>query len=244
MIFRNIVFAAVTAGIIAGLMLGALQTYLVTPTILAAEVFEIVDEAPAAGHGHGASHATTHAHNEEAWGPEDGAERTFYTVVADVVSGIGFALLLVSVMTLSGKATIKNGWLWGAAGFVVFFAAPGIGLTPEIPGMEAANLQGRQGWWLSTIALTGLGLGLIAFANIALKVGGALLLAVPHILGAPLPESHGFSHPDPAAVTQLENLATAFVQQTAIANGVFWLVLGIACAIAMKQFGLLDAEQE
>ena len=250
MFFRNLVFSAVTAGLVAGFVLGLMQLFLVTPTILAAEMFEVaeVPAVSASQHSHGEasdSQGVGHHHGDTgAWAPEDGAERTFSTFTSNILTGIGFALLLSSIMAFSGKASIKNSWLWGAAGFVVFFAAPSLGLTPEIPGAEAANLQDRQGWWLTTVLLTGLGLGVIAFAQPILKMAGIILLLIPHILGAPLPEHHGFSHPDPAAVQQLTALADAFVQQTAIANGVFWLVLGVVCVLAMKQFGLIGTTEK
>ncbi len=242
MIFRNIIFASIIAGVIAGFALGLIQAFSTTETILAAEVYEIVEEQPAAPtHGHEAS-ATDH-HDPEAWGPEDGAERTSYTFLADLLAGIGFAILLISLMTLSGKGNVKNGWLWGLAGFATFFFIPALGLVPEIPGMEAANLQGRQGWWVMTVALTGLGFWLIAFGHINLKVAGLVLLALPHILGAPLPDTHGFSHPDPAAVLTLESLASQFEMQTMIANAVFWLLLGTVSGFMIKKFGLVGGEK-
>ncbi len=247
MFFRNIIFSAVIAGLVAGFVLGLIQVFLVTPTILAAETFEVT-EAPTlnASQHHQGETSTQGAghHDAEAWAPEDGAERTFSTFASNILTGVGFALLLSCIMIFSGKASIKNSWLWGVAGFAVFFVAPSVGLTPEIPGAEAANLQGRQGWWLTTVLLTGLGLGIIAFAQPILKVGGAILLAIPHILGAPLPEHHGFSHPDPAIVQQLSSLAEDFVQQTAIANAIFWVVLGVACVVAMKQFGLIGSSEQ
>ncbi len=241
MIFRNIIFAGIIAGIIAGFALGLIQTVSTTETILAAEVYEVAEEPAAPAHGHEA--AVADHHNPEAWGPEDGVERTSYTFLSDILAGIGFAILLLSLMTMSGKANIKNGWIWGLAGFVTFFFMPALGLVPEIPGMEAANLQGRQGWWIMTVVLTGFSLWLIAFCNISLKVAGVVLLALPHILGAPLPEAHGFSHPDPAAILTLKTLASQFETQTMIANVVFWLLLGITSGALMKKFGLIDNEQ-
>ncbi len=255
MYFRNIVFAALIVGTLAGLILGAVQTFGVTPTILAAEVYEVAEPVVNALPEHHQQAAVEHNHNDHAqeistgghehspdtWAPADGAERIFYTFVADILSGIGFALLLISAMAFSGKASTKNSWLWGAAGFITFFVAPGLGLTPEIPGMEAANLQGRQGWWLITVVLTAVGLGLIAFGQLNLKIGGLVLLLLPHILGAPLLEgTHGFNNPDQSAVAALKVLAEQFIHYTAIANAIFWLVLGVASAVVMKQFGLLD----
>lgn len=190
------------------------------------------------------SHAASgHSHDPEAWAPEDGIERIAYTIGANILSAIGFALLLLSAMALSGKANVKTGVFWGIAGYLTFFVAPGMGLHPEIPGMEAANIQGRQGWWLATVVMTAGGLGLIAFGHISLKMGGVALLLIPHFLGAPLPEVHGFSHPDAAAVAELENLANNFVQATAIANGIFWLIVGITSGYFINKFGILVPEE-
>lgn len=191
-----------------------------------------------------AHQATGHSHDPDAWAPEDGFERIAYTFGANILSAIGFALLLLSGMALAGKANIKTGALWGVAGYLSFFVAPAIGLHPEIPGMEAADIQGRQGWWLATVVMTAAGLGLIAFGHISLKLGGLVLLLIPHFLGAPLPETHGFAHPDAAAVAALEGLAHSFVQYTAIANGIFWLVVGISSGYFINKFGILTPEDK
>ena len=234
MLFRNLVFSAVLVGILSGIVLGLVQQLSVVPTILAAEVYEIADEEPvAAGHEHAA-----HSHDPEAWGPEDGAERIFFPFVSNLLAGIGFSMGLFSAMEFSGMANVKNGILWGLAGYITFFVAPGFGLHPEIPGMEAANLQGRQGWWITTVVFTGLGLALIAFAPMGAKIAGLVLLSIPHILGAPLPEVHGFLHPDAEAVSALEGLAHSFVQSTAIANAVFWIVVGVASGFCINKFSL------
>jgi len=264
MIFRNLVFAAVLVGIISGVVLAAVQQIAVTPTIIAAEQYEVADEAPAANTGHdhkidqhaaghhdvvmalntAEQHNKAHSHDPEAWAPQDGFERLFFTSFSNVLAGIGFGLLILAAMTYHGKANIKIGALWGVAGYLTFFVAPALGLHPEIPGMEAANLQGRQGWWLTTITLTAIGLGLIAFAHISLKAAGVVLLAIPHVLGAPLPAliegaSH-FSHPDPQAVLALEALAKEFLQATAIANAAFWIVLGLSCGYFINKFDILQ----
>lgn len=296
MIFRNLVFASVLVGIVSGVVLALVQQVAVTPTIIAAEQFEVAHEAAvvlapivieqsAHTHDHASAHANAdhhghqdsllaphnehahhaqsteqptaqsnnhggsdHHHDPDAWAPEDGFERLFFTSISNVLAGMGFGLLILAAMTYLGKASILSGLLWGVAGYLTFFIAPTLGLHPEIPGMEAANLQGRQGWWLTTVALTGAGLGLIAFAHISLKIAGVVLLVIPHMLGAPLPElaagaSH-FSHPDPQAVIALEALAADFLQATAIANGVFWLVLGVSCGYVINKFDIINSTQE
>jgi len=276
MFFRNIVFAALAAGILAGIILGTLQHFQVTPIILGAEVYEIADEAepPLAAEAHdhtnpahhtpekmaehlaaiepasnehtaknAEGHGTDHHHDPEAWGPEDGAERIFYTYLSSSLMAIGFALVIISGMSLTDKKSIKAGALWGLAGYIAFFVAPTLGLPPEIPGMEAAALEGRQSWWLLTVLLTAIGLGLLAFGKGALRWSGLLVIAIPHILGAPQPESHGFAHPDATAVAALEALVGQFEIATAVVNGIFWVCLGLLCAVAMNTLFKLPKEE-
>ena len=156
---------------------------------------------------------------------------------------IGFALVIISGMALSGKKSAKAGFLWGLAGYIAFFLAPSLGLPPEIPGMEAAALEGRQSWWLLTVTFTALGLGLLAFGKGTLRWGGLLIIAIPHILGAPQPALHGFSHPDANAVAALEALVGQFVMTTTVINGIFWVCLGILCGVAISTLFKLPNEE-
>ncbi|WP_250656020.1 CbtA family protein [Alkalimarinus coralli] len=277
MFFRNIVFAAVAAGLLAGIILGTLQHFQVTPIILGAEVYEIADELPsstdmaageATAHDHSnpahhtsenisghfealennsdtasKQHIQEHSHDPEAWGPEDGAERTFFTFLSSTLMAIGFSLVVISGMALSGKTSPVAGLLWGLAGYLSFFVSPSLGLPPEIPGMEAAALEGRQSWWLLAVTFTSLGLGLLAFGKGALRWGGLLVIAIPHILGAPQPAMHGFAHPDANAVAALEALVGQFVMATTVVNGVFWVCLGLLSAIAINTLFKLPDEE-
>lgn len=245
MLFRNIVFAALLVGLISGLTVSVLQKFTTTPIILSAEEYEIIDdEASASANSHleALSHtkeSTTekdHDHNKEAWAPQDGFERSFFTTLANVLTGIGFSLVLLSIMAFKGNANAKNGLLWGLAGFAVFFIAPGLGLHPEIPGMQAAALKGRQGWWLMTVMLTGGGLALLVFGDKLSRFGGLILIAVPHVLGAPHPEVHGFLHPDPRAVEILNSLAVKFMWATAFTVGVFWISMGALSGYVSDRF--------
>ncbi len=63
-----------------------------------------------------------------------------------------------------------------------------------------------------------MGLGLIAFARPLLKALGAVILVLPHIIGAPQPDSHVGLAP-----AQLEE---AYAYAAIITNGVFWIFLG------------------
>ena len=128
----------------------------------------------------------------ESWAPADGFERFAYTAGANVVTAIGFALILVAVSeAFGGIASWRQGLFWGFAGFAVFTLAPGLGLPPELPAMPTADLAARQVWWIGTVLATAAGLALIAFrSSIPLALLGVVLIVVPHIIGAPQPESH------------------------------------------------------
>ncbi len=209
--FRELVTAALWTGLLAGLLLTAIQQIQVIPALLKAEVYEQnATVVPDAG--------TSHEHS--AWQPENGWERTFFTTVANISLGVGFALLMGAIMHLRTRPdNWRIGLLWGLAGYLTFFVAPSLGLPPEVPGTEAANLEDRQTWWLITVLDTGFGLWLLAFAKTRTnQFFGAVLLAAPHLIGAPQPEV-----PSSAAPAEL---AHSFITATVFANAVFWLALG------------------
>lgn len=237
-IFRNAVFAAAAAGLLAGLILAALQTYATVPLILQAETFE---NAGAPAHDHGAAPAEAAPaeitaapaeshHGEDAWAPEDGFERFAFTLGANIVSGIGFALVLIAASEFAGGiASWRQGVIWGFAGFAVFTLAPGLGLPPELPAMPAADLFARQAWWIGTVTATAAGLALIAFTGrAALSILGVVLIVAPHIIGAPQPASHESPIP--------ESLHHQFVVAVTVTNLVFWVALGGIVGLVRQRF--------
>lgn len=236
-VFRNVVFVAALAGLVAGVVMAALQAYATVPLILQAETFENAGggdttdaAAPAEDHSHDAGTAA-HDHDEEGWAPEDGFERFFYTSMANIVTGIGFALVLVAVSELAGGiGGWRQGLFWGFAGFAVFTLAPGLGLPPELPAMPAADLAARQVWWIGTVVATAAGLWLIAFrASLPLALLGVALIVLPHVIGAPQPDSH--DSPVPA------DLHHSFVVAVTVTNLVFWVVLGAAVGFFRQRVG-------
>ncbi|MBJ7312493.1 CbtA family protein [Rugamonas sp. CCM 8940] len=188
--------------------------------------------ATPAPHAHGAEAGGEHEHGHEhgGWKPENGAQRTFFSAVANISMAVAFGLLLSAAMTLRG---VSHGWrgalLWGAAGYAVFFLAPSLGLPPEVPGTAAAPLGERQVWWLLTVAATAGGLALLALApRWPLKLAGVAILLAPHLVGAPQPLVHASAAP--------AELAQSFIYATAFANAVFWLALGALSGFFFKKF--------
>lgn len=223
-VFRNVVFIAALSGLLAGLVLAGLQSWFTVPLILQAEAYE--HSAGATAHDH---------HHDSAWAPADGAERLGFTIAANVVTGIGFALLLVAVSEVAGGiGGWRQGLGWGLAGFAVFTLAPGLGLPPELPGMPAADLAARQTWWVLTAAATAGGLAMIVFGRtMLLAVCGIALILAPHLWGAPLPDQ--FESEVPA------DLHHRFVVAVTLTNFVFWLVLGAATGMIRSRMQVAGA---
>lgn len=246
-LFRNVVFIAAIAGLVAGVVLACMQAYATVPLILKAEVYEqaggghdhaVAPAAPAenaAGTMAMSSTAPAPAEamapaEDEGWAPADGFERFGFSVVANIVTGIGFALVLVAVSEFAGGiGNWRQGLFWGLAGFAVFTLAPGLGLAPELPAMPAADLVQRQIWWWATVVATAAGLGLIAFRrSLPLAILAVALIVAPHIVGAPQPDSFETAIP--------EGLHHQFVVAVTLTNLVFWLVLCMVVGLVRGRF--------
>lgn len=235
--FRRIFFTAVIAGLLGGVAISAVQEFTTTPIILHAEEFENKggDKAPdqKQSRKHGArdlgitliSPALAHGpekddHAAAAWGPSGGLERTLFTTLANILTGIGFALILTACFALSGRPVNgQTGVLWGLAGFGVASLAPALGLPPEVPGSMAADLASRQLWWFLCAALTAAGLWAMIFRNgAAWTIGGIVLIALPHLIGAPQPEQVGGAVPP--------EIAAHFVAASLVTAAIFWCATG------------------
>ena len=233
---RIFLTVALLAGISAGVVSWAVQMFGTTPLILEAEVFETagapaepVAAAEATAHTHEAGTAA-HEHDAEAWGPADGWERNLYTLGADVLTGVGFAFLLTAAIVFFGKgADWRRGLLWGLAGFASSSLAPAFGLPPELPGTEAAPLLDRQLWWIGTVVATAGGLFAAAWLrNVYGYAIAVVLIAAPHVIGAPQPETPGGLAP--------EELEHRFILVAIATSLVFWLVLGALTGAFFKRY--------
>ena len=233
MIFRRIVIYAFLVGALSGLLLTGVQLFQVIPIIQSAERFEGEPAAaeaakvaqPAQAHDHAAHDHGGHEHDADAWAPADGAERTGFTLLSNMLSATGLALLVLAAMVASVRLSAANkldwrhGLLWGAAGYAAFFVAPALGLPPEIPGAAAAPLESRQIWWILAVVCTAAGLAGAAFGKSPWRWAALGLLVVPHLVGAPHPSTEMFAGQPPAAAAELTELARQFIGATAIANG-------------------------
>lgn len=224
---RRVLLAALAAGLAVGVLVTALQAFTTTPLILAAEVYE----AAGGGEAHGHAHDDGHAHDGDGAFPGGEVDRLVSTLLANVVTSVGFALLLVAGFALSGRhVDERQGLLWGLAGFAVFALAPAAGLPPELPGTMAAELADRQAWWLFAAGGAAVGLWLIVFwrnrFGIPLGLAAALL---PHVVGAPAPEAMGGSAPP--------ELAAEFAALAIAVQAVFWAMLGWIAGGLYRRFG-------
>jgi len=210
--FRALIVTALLAGSAAGLILFAIQHVTIVPLIERAEVFE--DAAP--------SHAMAD-HADAAWEPAAGSQRIGLTAVSTMLSGIGFASVLLAAMSLrAAPLTPSRGVLWGLAGFACFVLAPALGLPPKPPGAAVGALEARQLWWLGTVVATAAGLWMLGgiSASWPVRALGVVVILIPHAIGAPGPDGEDVV---PAA------LMREFAWLSVLTNLVFWLVLGALC---------------
>ncbi|MCZ4271807.1 CbtA family protein [Maritalea porphyrae] len=224
--FKNILFAAVFAGLAAGLVMSGFSFWKVVPLIIQAEQYESADHdhhaVPAETSETEVAHADDHDQAVEesppAWAPTDGFERNAYTVAANLLVGVGFALMLGAISVLFAiPFNLQNSLLWGLAGFITFSIAPSLGLAPELPGMPAGDLGARQVWWWATVVVTAAAFVTMAKFPEPMVIAGAIVaLLVPHLLGAPQPEGH-----DASMVPA--HLAANYVSAAHFMAAAFWL---------------------
>jgi len=202
---------ALAGGIAAGIVTAILQQVFLVPMILQAEALELG----------GAEHVYR------------GLDRALYTALFDCLGAFGFALLLAVGCAWRGVRTWKQGLAWGLAGYASFALAPALGLPPELPGVESAALVARQLWWLGTALATAAGIATLAFVS-ARRVAllGLILLALPHIIGAPGGLGIG-------AVR--EGIARNFAFGSLAVSLVMWSTIGIVTVMVMKRAEILHS---
>jgi cobalt transporter subunit CbtA len=236
----RIVQTGLFAGFLTALIYSMVQAFTVTPLILEAEVYE----QATGGHGHGATVVAEHSHDEGAaapasavepappWQPSDGIQRYGVTVLANIVTAVGFAFVMAAAFMIRGRPVdMRAGLWWGAAGYTIFALAPSLGLPPEVPGAVAADLEIRQIWWFGAMAATAAGLGLLVFAKpLWLRAIGVPIILLPHLIGAPHPVG---LEPGPVP----PELASLYVVWALVAALFFWLLLGASAGEIYRRLG-------
>ena len=200
---------AVVGDIAAGILTAILQQVFLIPMILRAEALELG--------------GAEHVHH--------GLDRVVNTALFDCLGAFGFALLLATACAWRGARSWKQGLVWGIAGYASFALAPALGLAPELPGVESAALVARQIWWVGTALATAAGIASIAFAPArSIRMLGVLILALPHIIGAPGGQGIASVGDGPARSFALASLAVSFVM---------WITIGIVTVVVMKRLEIL-----
>lgn len=221
---QRILSSALVAGLLAGLLAALLNIATLVPMILEAETFEAAmgnhhsTPVESAGQDHAApAEEPDGGGGGPAWG------RNFGTIATTLVAYMGFGLVLGAAMALAARSghglTARRGALWGMAAFAAVHLAPAAGLAPELPGMAAGPLVARQAWWVLCVGSTALGLVSLAFGqSLAAILVGLALVALPHLVGAPVgPGSESLVPPSLAAEFAARSLGVAALT---------WVVLG------------------
>ena len=241
--FKRLFAGALFAGLGTGALAALIELTFVVPLIHEGELYEtgaLVHFGAAGSQEQDHSEATPSAvpltdvlpdiehGQDDAITSESSQTRAIGTLGFFLVSYTGFALLLIAGFALAERAghrvTARSGVIWGLCGFAALQLAPAFGLPPELPGGQGAALEARQLWWTACVLATAGGIGLLAVGRTALALGaGAILLAAPHLLGAPTAAYAGVAPPE---------LSAHFTARVLGAGAVCWALLGtIAGAI-------------
>lgn len=219
--FRRIAISALFAGGAAGALAGAVQLVFVQPILLHAELYESGQLVHFGGSVVSASH--------DVLGID--IMRDGLSIIFSMAVYIGYAFLLAAAIALAEErgysVSVRQGLLWGLSGFVATQLAPGFSLAPEVPGVAAAEIVDRQIWWFLTVTTATVAMWLIGFGKSWRMWGLAiLLLAAPHLIGAPQPES--FAGPVPP------ELGSLFVVRALGVGLVAWVLTGLFVCYFMK----------
>ena len=219
--------SALFAGLVAGLIAVLLQWSIMEKLILEGEEYETGNKNHFAGVLviNEVAEANDQAVIEDEEEPENLFKRFSLAFFASFVVFVGWSLMMTAGFAIAEKfgkrITIKDGLLWGIAGYAAVHMLPSIGLPPELPGTPAAELELRQLWWVSTVVASVLGFALIAYGqSVFYVVIGLALLVAPHLIGAPHMEGYsGLAPPE---------LSGEYVARSLAVGMIAWAVLGLA----------------
>ena len=212
---RPLFAGALFAGLAAGLIAALLHFLLLAPLLLEGELYETGARVHFSAAGAGSP-----AGSPLLWA-DMGRQISSFAMI--FVTYAGYALLLSAAMAVavrSGRGvTLRSGMIWGLCGFIATALAPAVALPPELPGTVGAALASRQIWWLGAAGASAVGLGLIGLGRGSLPVViGILLLAAPHLIGAPRLDAYsGVAPPE---------LASHYVTRVLGVSALAWTVMG------------------
>jgi cobalt transporter subunit CbtA len=232
MLFQRLIWCALFTALAVGSVQFAVQRWQAVPIVLAAEAYEDQKAEPA--HEHAATaEPHTHHHDDAAWAPAQGLERSAWTWVANALHAFAMALLVFAAMGawvwLRGPAlgTSRLALAVAAAGWLSLHLWPSLGLPAEIPGMDAAALGARQAWWVLAAVSAAGACAALAFGTAPWRwLAAALLLALPFAVGAPQPAGDLLAGFSGEAHAQLQRLAGDFIWATTWVSLSFWASLG------------------
>jgi cobalt transporter subunit CbtA len=253
-LLQSLVWAALAVALLVGGLQTAVQQHWALPLILQAEAFEAARLPDGAqqvvGLGSAVAHDHEHAHSHseadaaaKAWAPENGVERTFWTWVANTLHAFGMAQLALVALGFwvwrhgTGVSAGALGLGIAVVGFVSLHLWPALGLPAEIPGLDAARLGSRQGWWL-------LAAGSALTACVVLAASRAVwrwplavgLLALPLLVGAPQLAGDPLAGHSAAEQVALRALGQQFIFTTHAIAVSLWLSLGLASGWAFVRW--------
>ncbi|NQU60382.1 MAG: CbtA family protein [Rhodospirillales bacterium] len=240
---NRILAVALIAGALTGVAVTGLQMVWAIPLIQAAETYEAkaVTEPKSgqpvlAADGHAHSHGPAETLKQAEWAPKDGFERTFWTLLTNVLMAVGAGLIMAAAFSLKSEVDLPTGLAWGGAAFLAFALAPAMGLPPELPGTQAADITERRLWWALTTLGTAAGLALVYYGpQTWMKAAGLVAIILPHLIGAPHPEIRGALAP-----VELQN---QFILASLTTSLVFWVLMGALTGFLTARFGAAASPQ-
>ncbi|MGM0560115.1 MAG: CbtA family protein [Pseudomonadota bacterium] len=218
-VLSRILITGLVAGSIAGLAITVLQLATLVPLLHQAELYEASFGA----------NETLSMHDNILQDQNQAGVfgKSLLTLLSNGMTGIGFGLVIAAGMSLLGRTRAWHGLLWGVGGFLAWSLLPAIGVPPALPGMEQAPLLERQSWFLVTALFSSAGLLILVLLRpLWLKPLGLILLAMPHIYGAPVA---------PAAQSGIPlELSEQFLMASLSTSAAFWLLLGIIASSVFR----------
>jgi cobalt transporter subunit CbtA len=231
----KIILSTLVAGLLAGLIMAGIQYLRLTPLIQIAESYES-PETEAIAEANKPCVETMpgmkmcNDNGRPSWKPAEGWQRTISTTTASLMTGAGFAILMLGMSMLTNiTITKQNGLIWGICGFCAVSLAPAIGLPPQLPGMPTIDLHSRQIWWIATILLTGAATYIWVKARNGWWQLAAIIIAIAPQVFAPIAPAKTESNLP-------TSLAAEFVSSSLAANLIMWLAIGFFVSLALDKY--------